>query len=99
MVERKPAKIGTARALKVRVKTGRGRTPSQKAWLERQLNDPFVAEAKKLGYRARSAFKLLEIDDKYKLLKPGMRVVDLGAAPGSWSQICAQRTKAEEKRC
>lgn len=98
MVERKPAKIGTARALKVRVKKSNGRTPSQKAWLERQLNDPFVAEAKKLGYRARSAFKLLEIDDKYKLLKPGMRVVDLGAAPGSWSQICATRTKAEEKR-
>ena len=92
------AKKSTPRgsSLKVRVKTARGRTPSQKAWLERQLNDPFVAEARKLGYRARSAFKLLEIDDKYKLLKPGMRVVDLGAAPGSWTQVCVARTKADQ---
>ena len=64
MVERKPAKIGTARALKVRVKTGRGRTPSQKAWLERQLNDPYVARAKREGFRSRAAFKILEIDDR-----------------------------------
>jgi 23S rRNA (uridine2552-2'-O)-methyltransferase len=84
------------RSLKVRVKTAKGRTPSQKHWLERQLNDPFVHEAKRLGLRARSAFKLAEIDDKYRILRPGMRVIDLGAAPGSWSQIAAQRIKAQE---
>lgn len=85
-----------SRSLKVRVKTAKGRTPSQKHWLERQLNDPFVREAKRLGLRARSAFKLAEIDDKYRILRPGMQVVDLGAAPGSWSQVAARRIKAEE---
>jgi 23S rRNA (uridine2552-2'-O)-methyltransferase len=85
-----------SRSLKVRVKTAKGRTPSQKHWLERQLNDPFVREAKRLGFRARSAFKLAEIDDKYRILHPGMLVVDLGAAPGSWSQLAARRIKAEE---
>jgi 23S rRNA (uridine2552-2'-O)-methyltransferase len=80
--------------LKVRVKTGKGRTVSQKNWLERQLNDPYVHEAKKLGFRSRAAFKLSEIDDKYKFLKPGGRVVDLGAAPGGWSQVSAQRVKS-----
>lgn len=101
MVEKKKSgsgDISARRNLKVRVKTARGRTPSQKAWLERQLNDPYVAEARRLGYRARSAFKLLEIDDKYKLLKPGMRVVDLGAAPGSWSQVVAARVKADQNK-
>ena len=82
--------------LKVRVKTGKGRTVAQKIWLERQLNDPYVHEAKKLGYRSRAAFKLIEIDDKYKFLKIGGRVVDLGAAPGGWSQVAAKRVKAEE---
>ncbi len=82
--------------LKVRVKTGKGRTTAQKIWLERQLNDPYVHEAKKLGYRSRAAFKLIEIDDKFKFLKPGGRVVDLGAAPGGWSQVAAKRVKAEE---
>src|SRR5687768_8743990 len=90
MPERSP------RPLKVRVKTAKGRTPSQKHWLERQLNDPFVHEARRLGYRARSAFKLAEIDEKYHILRPGMLVVDLGAAPGSWSQLAARRTRAEE---
>lgn len=84
------------RKLKVRVKTGKGRTVSQKIWLERQLNDPYVREARKQGYRSRAAFKLIEIDDKYKFLKPGGRVVDLGAAPGGWSQVAAKRVKAEE---
>lgn len=84
--------------LKVRVKTGKGRTVSQKNWLERQLNDPYVHEARKLGYRSRAAFKLSEIDDKYRFLKPGGRVVDLGAAPGGWSQVAAVRVKAEEGR-
>ena len=84
------------KSLKVRVKTGKGKTASQKIWLERQLNDPYVHEAKKLGYRSRAAFKLIEIDDKFKFLKPGGRVVDLGAAPGGWSQVAAKRVKAEE---
>jgi 23S rRNA (uridine2552-2'-O)-methyltransferase len=90
--------VGEPRRLKVRVKTGKGRTPSQKAWLERQLNDPYVAEAKRQGYRSRAAFKLIEIDDKYRLLKPGYRVVDLGAAPGGWSQVAAKRVQSEEGR-
>jgi 23S rRNA (uridine2552-2'-O)-methyltransferase len=88
-------KLSTGR-LKVRVKTGKGRTVSQKLWLERQLNDPYVHEAKKLGFRSRAAFKLSEIDDKYKFLKPGGHVVDLGAAPGGWSQVSAQLVKSVE---
>jgi 23S rRNA (uridine2552-2'-O)-methyltransferase len=82
--------------LKVRVKTGKGRTVSQKQWLERQLNDPYVHEARKRGLRSRAAFKLIEIDDKYRILKPGHRVVDLGAAPGGWSQVAAERVKSVE---
>ena len=88
--------IKNSRRLKVRVKTGKGRTVSQKIWLERQLNDPYVAEARKLGYRSRAAFKLSEIDDKFRFLKPGGRVVDLGAAPGGWSQVAVQRVKATD---
>lgn len=76
--------------LKQRVKTGRGRTLSQKRWLERQLNDPYVARAKREGYRSRAAYKLIEIDERYKLLKPGQRVIDLGAAPGGWSQVAVR---------
>ncbi len=79
------------RNLKQRLKTARKRTLSSQKWLERQLNDPYVARAKREGYRSRAAFKLLEIDDKHHLLKPGQRVVDLGAAPGGWSQIAAAR--------
>src|SRR6202008_2598699 len=90
--------IKNTRRLKVRVKTGKGRTVSQKQWLERQLNDPHVAEARKLGYRSRAAFKLREIDDKYHFLKPGGRIVDLGAAPGGWSQVAVERVKADEGR-
>jgi 23S rRNA (uridine2552-2'-O)-methyltransferase len=82
------------RTLKVRLKKGKERTVSQRAWLERQLNDPYVAEAKRQGYRSRAAFKLIEIDDKYKFLKPGGAVVDLGAAPGGWSQVAAKRVKS-----
>lgn len=77
--------------VKTKVKTGGKRKLSSKLWLERQLNDPYVAKAKAAGYRSRAAFKLLEIDEKYHLLKPGMAVVDLGAAPGGWSQIAARR--------
>jgi len=80
------------RKLAVRVKTARKRTLSSTLWLERQLNDPYVARARADGYRSRAAYKLLEIDDKYKLLKPGQRIVDLGCAPGGWAQIAAKRT-------
>jgi 23S rRNA (uridine2552-2'-O)-methyltransferase len=86
------------RALKVKLKKTRGRTQSSRTWLERQLNDPFVAAAKREGYRSRAAFKLEEIADKYPILKPGAVVVDLGAAPGGWSQIAAARVKAGEGR-
>jgi 23S rRNA (uridine2552-2'-O)-methyltransferase len=80
----------------VRLKTATGRTASSQRWLERQLNDPYVAAAKREGWRSRAAFKLIEIDDKHHILKPGQRVVDLGAAPGGWSQVAAKRTKASE---
>lgn len=89
---------GGQRQLKQRVKTARGRKLSSTLWLERQLNDPYVAAAKKQGWRSRAAFKLIELDDKYGFLKPGQIVVDLGAAPGGWSQVAAKRVKAEEAR-
>ena len=89
------AKDTTGR-LHVQVKTGGKRKLSSKLWLERQLNDPYVAKAKREGYRSRAAYKLIEIDGKYHLLKPGMTVVDLGAAPGGWSQIAARRVGAAE---
>jgi 23S rRNA (uridine2552-2'-O)-methyltransferase len=85
---------GDARPMAVRVKTGKGRKLSSKLWLERQLNDPYVARAKREGYRSRAAFKLAEIDDKTHFLKKGARVVDLGAAPGGWSQVAAKRVHA-----
>jgi 23S rRNA (uridine2552-2'-O)-methyltransferase len=87
-----------ARSLKVKLKKTRGRTQSQRSWLERQLNDPYVAAAKRDGYRSRAAYKLEEIADKYGFLKPGAVVVDLGAAPGGWSQVAAHRVKAEDGR-
>jgi 23S rRNA (uridine2552-2'-O)-methyltransferase len=87
------AKDTTGR-LHVTVKTGGKRKLSSKLWLERQLNDPYVAQAKRDGYRSRAAYKLIEIDDKHHLLKSGMSVVDLGAAPGGWSQIAAKRVGA-----
>jgi 23S rRNA (uridine2552-2'-O)-methyltransferase len=86
------------RELGVRLKTARGRTHSSQLWLERQLNDPFVARARREGYRSRAIYKLMEIDDKVGLLKPGQRVVDLGAAPGGWSQLAADRVGATEGR-
>ena len=88
----------SGRALKVRVKRAKGRSLSSKLWLERQLNDPYVARAKREGYRSRAAYKLAEIDDKHHFLKPGAKVIDLGAAPGGWSQIAAQRVQAERGR-
>jgi len=87
------AKDTTGR-LHVTVKSGGKRKLSSKLWLERQLNDPYVAQAKRDGYRSRAAYKLIEIDDKHHLLKSGMTVVDLGAAPGGWSQIAAKRVGA-----
>lgn len=84
------------RALKVRVKTARRRSASSTRWLERQLNDPYVARAREKGYRSRSAFKLIEIDDRFHLLSPGNRVVDLGAAPGGWSRIAAERVRSTD---
>jgi 23S rRNA (uridine2552-2'-O)-methyltransferase len=80
--------------LKVRVKTAKGRTLAQKAWLERQLNDPYVAAAKREGYRSRAAYKLIELDDRFHLLRPGLSVVDLGAAPGGWTQVAVARVNA-----
>jgi 23S rRNA (uridine2552-2'-O)-methyltransferase len=84
--------------VKARVKTGKGRSLSSKLWLERQLNDPYVERAKREGFRSRAAYKLIEIDDKHRLLKPSSRVVDLGAAPGGWSQVAAKRVGAAEGR-
>jgi 23S rRNA (uridine2552-2'-O)-methyltransferase len=74
-----------------RLKGGKRRTPSSRAWLERQITDPYVARAKREGFRSRAAYKLAEIDDQYRLLKPGARVIDLGAAPGGWSEVAARR--------
>ena len=89
---KKPTGGGDAGRMKAtRVKTAKRRTASSNAWLERQLNDPFVAEAKAKGYRARAAFKLTEIDDKIKVLHRGARVVDLGCAPGGWIQVAIER--------
>jgi 23S rRNA (uridine2552-2'-O)-methyltransferase len=89
-------KLGGQRQLKVRVKKTLQRSASSQRWLERQLNDPYVAAAQREGYHSRAAYKLLEIDNKERLLKPGKRVVDLGAAPGGWSQVAADRVKASE---
>ncbi len=80
------------RTLKTRVKTAKQRKLSSTRWLQRQLNDPYVSRAKKEGYRSRAAYKLIELDDKYKWLRPGKTVLDLGAAPGGWTQVAAIRT-------
>jgi 23S rRNA (uridine2552-2'-O)-methyltransferase len=93
----KARKGSGSRALKVRVKSGKGRSLSSKLWLTRQLNDPYVARAKREGYRSRAAFKLIEIDDKARFLKKGARVIDLGSAPGGWSQVAAKRVVAPQK--
>ncbi len=86
--------LGGARHTTVRVKTARRRKNSSTRWLARQLNDPYVVEAKARGFRSRAAFKLLDIDDRYGFLKPGMAVVDLGCAPGGWTQVAVDRVKA-----
>lgn len=87
---------GAPRSLHVRVKTAKKRTNSSNRWLERQLNDPYVVRSKKDGYRSRAAYKLIEIDDKHHILKPGARVVDLGCAPGGWSQVAAARVGSKD---
>ena len=84
------------RALKTPVRTARKRSLSSTLWLERQLNDPFVAQARREGWRSRAAFKLTEIAEKYRLFRPGARIVDLGAAPGGWSQVAARAVKSAE---
>lgn len=85
---------GRGRMKKVRVKNVKKRTVSSARWLQRQLNDPFVKQAQQDGYRARSAYKIIEIDDKIKVMKPGATVIDLGSAPGSWTQIAVERVKS-----
>ncbi len=82
---------GVGRGKPARLKTAKGRRPSSQAWLERQINDPFSAEARAQGYRSRAAFKLSEIDDRFKLIRKGTKVIDLGCAPGGWVQIALQR--------
>lgn len=90
---RGPRKTG-GRMLNERVLTARSRTVSSTRWLERQLNDPYVIEAKRQGFRSRAAFKLMQLDDRFHFLRPGKRVVDLGAAPGGWTQVVVQRVKS-----
>lgn len=87
-----------SRSLRTRVKTAKGRKISSTRWLARQLNDPYVQKARREGYRSRAAYKLLEIDEKRGLLKPGMRVVDLGCAPGGWLQVAVKATNALGER-
>lgn len=88
---------GGARRLKTRVETAKGRKLSSTRWLQRQLNDPYVAQAQAQGYRSRAAFKLIQLDEKAGLLKPGGRVVDLGAAPGGWTQVAVEKVGARGK--
>ena len=100
---KKPTKNSSGRGyrdLTVKVKTAKGRKISSTNWLQRQLNDPYVQKARAEGYASRAAYKLIEMDDRYDLLKPGLRVVDLGAAPGGWCQVAAVRveSRAEDIR-
>jgi 23S rRNA (uridine2552-2'-O)-methyltransferase len=88
---RPPGRRGAA----VRVRSTGGRSASSARWLNRQLNDPYVAEAQRLGYRSRAAFKLVQLDARFHVLRPGLRVVDLGAAPGGWTQVAVAATKAD----
>ena len=92
------AKDTTGR-LHVTVKSGGKRKLSSKLWLERQLNDPYVAQAKRDGYRSRAAYKLIELDERFAFLKGAKRVVDLGVAPGGWAQVVRQRSRNRAKAC
>lgn len=87
---------GGTRVLRTRVTKKSGLKESSRRWLERHLNDPYVQRSKAEGYRSRAAYKLIEIDDRHKLLKPGLKVIDLGAAPGGWCQVAAARTRSSE---
>lgn len=95
MVGKRGGGTGGGRAAKQKVRTAKRRSASSTRWLQRQLNDPYVQEAQRVGYRSRAAFKLIDIDRKYGLLRRGMRIVDLGAAPGGWTQVAAERTGPE----
>lgn len=98
---KKPSKNSSGRGyrdLTVKVKTAKGRKISSTNWLQRQLNDPYVKRAKADGYRGRAAYKILELDDKYRFLVPGARIVDLGAAPGGWCQVAVKRANALGER-
>ncbi|MET4700360.1 23S rRNA (uridine2552-2'-O)-methyltransferase [Constrictibacter sp. MBR-5] len=86
-----------SREVTVRLRTARKRSNSSARWLERQLNDPYVTEAKRLGWRSRAAFKLIELDDRFHILTPGKRVLDLGAAPGGWTQVAVARCGARSR--
>jgi len=86
--------VGVSRVLRTRIKKKSGLKESSRRWLERHMNDPYVQRSKAEGFRSRAAYKLIEIDDKHHLLKPGMKVIDLGAAPGGWCQVAAQRTRS-----
>ena len=86
------------RSLKTRVKTARKRTLSSTLWLERQLNDPYVARARREGVRSRAVYKLMEMDERFHLFRHGQKIVDLGAAPGGWAQYAAKRVGAAEGR-
>ena len=85
------AKVPAGRRARQRVRSARGRSLSSTRWLERQLNDPYVAAARAAGYRSRAAWKLIEIDDRFRLLRPGASAIDLGAAPGGWTQVACER--------
>ncbi|WP_274629890.1 RlmE family RNA methyltransferase [Arvimicrobium flavum] len=93
---KKPGSAGAGRVLKTRVKKTKLKESSRR-WLERHMNDPYVQRSKAEGYRSRAAYKLIEIDDKHHLLKPGAKVIDLGAAPGGWCQVAAERTKSTDE--
>src|SRR5271156_2177033 len=94
MPPKTPPKTPSKRGAAVTLRTARGRSTSQQHWLRRQLNDPYVAAARAQGFRSRAAFKLIELDDKFGIIRQGARVVDLGAAPGGWTQVALQRGAA-----
>lgn len=97
---KKPARpgAGSARVERTKIKKKSGLKVSSRRWLERHLNDPYVQRSKAEGFRSRAAYKLIEIDDRYRLLKPGMKVIDLGAAPGGWCQVAVSRTKSSPEK-